>query len=290
MSNPRTPATLGSFVRLDTDVLPHYTSSDRVAYLVGAEPESTARLFGEIAERTPSAPRRGRVWGVGTVAGVAMVASLIGGASGAQAAVLPVAPVRVVLSSPTTTVHFNVTATVPAGADGGFGIEVGRPSLHYGVVLGDAYSDGPQFQVAAPTPSADMPLGQERWEAMDDGDGRVTGVLVDVLRQSRVTLNPVVGVLGGLLVTGRVTHYDPQHNDYRGDQASPVQVQALESGRWVTVASTMTAPDGSVCTVVPLGQGRWTVRIVRSQGVNVSGATSSARVGVVPQQPAPLDI
>lgn len=98
------------------------------------DPETLAAFLAAAPYRGPSRPRWARPVAVGAalvaVLGLA-VAPLT--APRAEAAVLPVAPVRVVLDGPTTVVRLTVTATTPTTADGGFGVEVGRPSVHYGI-------------------------------------------------------------------------------------------------------------------------------------------------------------
>ena len=108
---------------------------------------------------------------------------------------------------------------------------------------------------------------------------------VVVVRKSLVTAQ-AVAIPGGAYIAGSVKHYDAPTNSWKGDQNSPVQVQALELGRWVTPETVTTAPDGSVAAVVYLPTGVNVVRLVRPAGATVTGGASVVRVVTVPAMPA----
>ncbi len=105
---------------------------------------------------------------------------------------------------------------------------------------------------------------------------------VVVLRKSLVT-GRVTALPGAALVTGTVKHWDATSRSWRGDQASPVLVQALELGHWVTPATVTTAPDGSVAAYVALSEGVQVLRLVRPAGATVTGGASALMPVVVPE-------
>jgi hypothetical protein len=243
------------------------------------------------------APRhsRGSRWGrrnvarvvVGALAATA-VASLtgLGAPPRAEAAILPVVPaagkpIVVTVSGPTAQVHVDVVSTAQAMGSGAHFVwlRAGRLWLSG---TGDGGNEGNPalVHVGGTVPSTSLTPGTTTASLTDVGDATSRPVKLTVLRQSRVTLAPLVAFPGGVLVTGRAAHYDIPTGTYRGDQLSTVQVQVLRAGRWVTVQNAPTATDGSVFAVVPAPAGVVKVRLVRLVGANVTGGVSAVRAAV----------
>lgn len=245
-----------------------------------------------VIHREPVTPKRGRHL-ASTLAFLAAAAVVLGiapgGAPAAQAAVIPVTrPIVVTASGPTARVAVDVVSTAPMFRSGGHGVIVraGGATL-YGTAASSA--PGPQLvRVSGVVSSAVLTPGTTTATVTDIGDYRSTTVPITVLRQSRVAIDQVTPLPGGVLVTGRAMHYDLPTGVYRGDLVSPVQVQQwVAGGRWMTVQTVTTVgSDGSVAALVP-GAGRMVVRLVRPAGATVTGGASGWRAAVaLPTAPA----
>lgn len=115
--------------------------------------------------------------------------------------------------------------------------------------------------------------------AVDDVDGRSTAVVFDVRRRTKVGLT--ASVLGGstVLLGARVTHYDAVTGRYINSRLSPVRLQELIGGKWVTVKNVKTDTAGRASgLVVPATAGSHRFRALRPNGATVWSAASLSRV------------
>lgn len=215
------------------------------------------------------------------------------GTGRAEAAVITVKPgITVTASGPTVRLDTDVVSTAAMTRDGGHGVWLTLPSGYRvtGTAASGLGASAALVHVGGSVPARALTAGTTTATLQDIGDGGRTPIRVTVLRQSRITLGPVMGLTGAMLVTGQAAHYDLPTGLYAGDQQSTVDVQVFTGGRWVKVASLSTARDGSVAGVVPMVAGRWQVRVVRQAGATVTGGVSVVRsVTVASQNPEGWD-
>lgn len=284
--------------RITPETLTAVTDAGNVAALVGmggtlgADPARVRQLVAVAELAAPgvtvlperdlaSRSRRGLRLVVGAAVGLAAVAGL---AAPAQAAVIPLTkPVVVTVSGPTAAVSLDVISTAPMFADGGHYVTLRDGALALGAHgYGGSEGGAAWVHIGARVPSRLLTPGTTTATLTDLGDGRASRVPVTVLRQSQVVIDSAVGFPGGVLVTGRALHYDVPSGVYRGDLASPVQVQVLvgvgPAARWKMVDTRTTTPDGGVFAVIGATPGRVQVRLVRPAGATVTGAASAVRM------------
>ena len=219
-----------------------------------------------------------------TAAALAALAAPLLWTGRAHAAVIPVRPLplAVTVSGPSARIDLDVVSTAPMFRDGGHGVVLRTGSVAlYGTGAGDNDSGTALVHIGAQIASQRLTAGTTTATLTDLGDGGTTGIRLTVLRHSHVILNPVLPLPGAVLVMGRASHYDLVTGVYRGDTSSPVLVQTLTAGKWTTLATTTTAPDGSVAAAVAVSPGRHLIRLVRPAGATVTGAASPARVATV---------
>lgn len=237
--------------------------------------------------------RRRWLWRLGTVvAAGALYVGMFGGDM-AHAAVIPVTPrsITLTVAGPTARIDLDVVSTAPETFDGGHGVLLTDGRLQvWGTGAGGNEGGAALVHVGATVRSSLLTPGTTTARLTDIGDGRSISIPVTVLRQSRVTAASISGFPGGFVVTGKASHYDLGTGAYRGDLASTVQVQVFKAGRWTTVANAPTAADGSVAAAVPSAPGRFSVRLVRLAGANVTGGTSAIRMVTVPLMSARGDL
>lgn len=110
-------------------------------------------------------------------------------------------------------------------------------------------------------------------QAWDEVGGEVETARTKLLRQSRLAVTRVENRGGGrVTVSVRLEHFSG--DGYAGSNLSPVDIQELRSGRWVTRASVTTNRDGLAGATVATTGGMHTWRAVRKQGATVTGAVS----------------
>ena len=209
---------------------------------------------------------------IGTI--VTTAALLAGLPSTAQAAIAPVAPVRVVMSGPVVHVRMTMTSSTPTTARGGHGVEITSQLRNGMVATGEAWSDYSTIPVSIDMPSMLAPIGDWRMEAEDYGDGRVTPILVRVLRASRLSIGPLATGSGVAVGMVALTHYDPMAGRYVAAPGSPVRVERLSAGRWVLAATWTTDMRGVATGAVRLPAGPQTIRYVRPDGARDAAASS----------------
>jgi hypothetical protein len=106
------------------------------------------------------------------------------------------------------------------------------------------------------------------------GSGGSDAVTIAVRRQSRVSMTAAVRD-GRVRIAARATHWSPDEGRQIASRQSPVQVQELQAGGWVTVETATTSADGLASAVVTAGPGENVYRVIRPSGATVSAATSS---------------
>lgn len=277
----RTARPAGQSGRVGPETLPALTSPDRIAAVVGmgGMPDGRAHELLAVADKArrdaaqpegalPAVmpPRTGvpvRLLAVAAAALMVTAFAWVFGGDPAHAAVAPrPAGVTLTLAGPTVAVRVPVPgATVAAWMQTTTGAV--RLSVRRG------------FAVAV-LPSVLVRPGESVIE-LDQIGASVVRIPVTARRQSRVSAPMPTAWGGSMLVQGVVSHYDPATGGYRGDVASPVQVQVLPldgAGRWVTVATLTTDPTGAVVGLVPPMPGM--VRLIRPVGATVTGGTGIA--------------
>jgi hypothetical protein len=80
----------------------------------------------------------------------------------------------------------------------------------------------------------------------------------------------------GLTVSARLYAYTPALGAWTPQQASPVKVQELRAGRWVTIAATTNRRGRFLITVIT-GGGPRTLRVHRDTGATVAATNGTAR-------------
>ena len=249
---------------------------DRLADVVDANPHlaslTTTRIPRQVVRRVIVLPVVALLAGLGLVTGTPR----------AEAAVIPLSsrPIVLTVSGPTARLDVDMVSTAPTTRDGGHIVTLVDGPLTTLGVAGTGFGGGPALvHLGATVPSRELTPGTTMATLTDIGDGLTAQVPVTVLRQSRVTATVQMVQGGRMLIVGAVSHFDLSTGTYRGDLASPVLVQVLEHGTWVTAATvTTTGPTGAVAQVLTAPQaGTWQVRLVRPMGATVSGATSPVR-------------
>jgi hypothetical protein len=203
------------------------------------------------------------------------LALLLGLSAPASATVAPVAPVRVVVSGPVVHVRMQLHSDTPTTARGGHGVEITTTTRTGMIVTGEAWSDYATVPVALDMPATLAPVGEWRLEAEDYGDGRVTPIMVRVLRVTRLSVAPVTVTKGRASGRVAVTHYEPMTGRYAPAPLSPVLVQRqARPGMWSTVTTWATDARGVAAGSVALPSGQHVLRYVRPDGARDALAAS----------------
>jgi methionine-rich copper-binding protein CopC len=125
------------------------------------------------------------------------------------------------------------------------------------------------------------PGTQNELVVQDDVTGDWSTLPLDVRRRSRLTLTHAAPQTGGtLLVRGLLRHYSLEAGRFVPSRKSPIRVQQLVNGRWLTLADAATNPSGMVGVAVRPLPGHVVLRLSRPTGATVT-ATTSARLVVV---------
>lgn len=206
----------------------------------------------------------------------------LGVAAPASAQVAPIKPLRIVVSGPSTIVRFNALPSRPTSARGDFFAEVCHREIGATpVVCNGKWSDTPTVAFTLPLLSSDLVLGSQRWEVEDGSDGKVTGIAVSVVRESKIVTGKWVpiGVPGVIAGSAVLTHYDTKTYRFTPAPSSPVNVQVLDRSGWRTVASWTTDVNGLAHGTAKIGAAT-KVRIIRPEGSRdaaVTGMVASVR-------------
>jgi hypothetical protein len=94
----------------------------------------------------------------------------------------------------------------------------------------------------------------------------------------------------GLTVSAALYAYTPALGAWTPQKSSPVQVQELRAGRWVTVATLTTNSRGVFTGSVTLGGGLHTVRVARVQGATVTATVGTAHTFYLVPTDVPVDV
>lgn len=187
-------------------------------------------------------------------------------------------PLEVVVAGPTARIVAPLWSTQP----GPMVAAAGMQTRSLGYIETIVWGRGRGAELDWTLPSTLLTPGPGVVELADlHGEDPVTRLPIAVRRQSRVSAT-AIPLPGGVVVSGRATHYDIGTGRYAGDQKSPVLVQRLVGARWVTVATAMTSPDGTFLAAVRSAPGKASLRGVRPVGRDVTGATSRTVVVPVP--------
>jgi hypothetical protein len=216
------------------------------------------------------------------VAGAAVTAVAVGCATPASAAPVPavaypVASVQATIASPRTTISVT-TLTTTRARPGAIHVTLTAPGLG---VVGYSTQPGPGAVTVVASPlSSRLTPGTSTWTLTDLVDRTTYPVKVTFRRTSVIHVDWVNGVGGNQIgYSIKVSHLTP--TGYTASKLSPVYVQRLVAGRWVTAATVTTDQFGRVTGLVSAPTGRAVVRFVRPVGATVTGAATPGRAVVV---------
>lgn len=220
---------------------------------------------------------------VGAVVTAVMVA---GGSSVAEARVtlVPSDPVKVVVKEPVPS--FTATLRTNTTLDGKHyaSIWINSPVSGHLLFAGEGGGESRDVSVTGDvfTDEVKPHWGLVDAMAVDDVDGRSTGLTLDVRRRTRVSITRVTKLHSGVtFVSVSVQHYngDGLAGKYIPSKSSPVQLQERTLGRnWGKVDSTVTDSNGAATLVVSATPGRHIYRVYRPNGATVWSAISKTRV------------
>ena len=207
---------------------------------------------------------------------LALIAAVLGFAPAPPAAALAIAttpgPVRVILSGRTASVRLTVvsTASVP-GSPGTHDVALIGPGI---VAVGS--SSTPLVTAWTTVPAVRLVPGTWTGRLLDS-DGSSRPVVLQVLRQSRVTTWAATAEgHGQVIVVVVLQHYDTARG-WTGSKGSPVQVEYLAAGRWSAAGNLTTDATGTGVGHVRIPAGVRQVRVERPQGATVTGTTSTVQ-------------
>jgi hypothetical protein len=214
-------------------------------------------------------------------AGAVTAAITAGGAAAsatsAQAVAYPVASVQATIAAPRTTISVT-TLTTTRARPGAIHVTLTAPGLG---VVGYSTQPGPGAVTIVASPlSSKLTPGTSTWTLTDLVDRKTYPVRVTFRRTSVIHVDWVDGVGGSQIgYSVKVSHLTP--TGYTASKLSPVWVQRLVAGRWVTAATVTTDSFGRVTGLVSAPTGRAVVRFVRPVGATVTGAATPGRAVVV---------
>jgi hypothetical protein len=139
------------------------------------------------------------------------------------------------------------------------------------------------------------PLGRSVLAVTDDVapmDTTPARVVLKVRRPSRFGVGTWTPTYwgDGLTVTATLYAYTPALAAWTPQKSSPVKVQELRAGRWVTVATLTTNSRGVFTGSVTLGGGPHTVRVARVQGATVAATVGTAHTFYLVPTDVPVDV
>jgi hypothetical protein len=218
---------------------------------------------------------------VSTLVALATVPVFAGSSWAATAAPVPLAqPVQVVLSGPSATLSARV-ATVPPTApvwSTGHCVAVSAPLAGVQRRVGVSCSYSSIVPVKVTMPSRSFVVGRSTWMVRDLRDGALRPLAVDARQASRFAWGAILPVDTGLVyVDARVDHYHAATGAWGPSGLSPVWVQVLKGGSWVTVGSVTTNLDGHAFGLVGVPVGAQVFRLYRPAGATVWGAASATQ-------------
>jgi hypothetical protein len=213
------------------------------------------------------------------------------------AAVAAPATVRVVLGAAGATARARVTTpnVTPRGLRCASVWATSSVTLRLGPArLGHACSYRTSFTVPV-TLDRYTPLGRSILAVTDDVAPMNTTparVVLIVRRPSKFGLGTWTPTYygDGLTVSATLYAYTPAAGAWTPQRNSPVKVQELRAGRWVTVTTLTTNGRGVFTGSVTLGGGLHTVRVVRPQGATVTATVGTAHTFYLVPTDVPVDV
>ncbi len=207
---------------------------------------------------------------------------LFAGSSWAAPAVpVPLAtPVQVVVSGPTATLSARVAVSaLPYGPAHCVAVSAPVGAARAQVRVGVSCGYANPLLVRVSVPSRLLATGLQTWMVRDLQDGVLRALPVVVRAQSRFAWAALLPVETGLVyVDAQVEHYRPATGGWASSGLSPVWVQVLRGGSWVTVGSVTTGANGHAVGLVAVPVGRLTFRLYRPTGATVTAAATRAMV------------
>jgi hypothetical protein len=149
--------------------------------------------------------------------------------------------------------------------------------------VGSATSRRPGFlAITARIDATRIMPGANQIDVVDSADGTRRTIALDLRRESRVAITHAeFRPHARVALAVRVMHFDPGQNAFVSSQFSPVRLQELVNGSWITLAQVTTDQLGLAGAVLPAGAGMHDYRAVRPDGATVRAATSlTVRSGV----------
>lgn len=209
----------------------------------------------------------------------------IGGTPAAQAAEAPTpdpASVSVTLTAGTVTVRVPVTTRTP-DSRGRYCADVWGPTFYGRGFVGHGCARSSAFAVAVRLDSRFVPVGRSTLAVTDAVDPLATmpqTVNLTARRPSRFGVGTwtTTAYGDGLTVYATLYAYTPAVGRYTPQKFSPVKVQELQAGRWVTVAKGKTNSAGRFLITAIVGGGEHTLRVRRDAGATVAGQNGTAHV------------
>jgi hypothetical protein len=218
------------------------------------------------------------------------ISSTTSGAKSGKATAKPAVtlPARVVVSGRTLKLSGSVAApakgSASAAAVRALSLWFTYPGSKTPVKIGGVSADSKgMLTVTAQLNAARIAMGLNTIQIREgaSSSASATGAAVatvDVRRRSRVKIVNAVfkpttaGFAAAVAV--QVSHFDPKTVTYLGSRLSPIRLQELVGGTWVTRASATTNATGLATATFAATAGKHTYRAVRPNGATVWSATS----------------
>ena len=237
---------------------------------------------------------------LGTVGSAHAVSWSAGGAAAKAAKTVRVQPVvtlpaKVVVSKSTLTLTGSVsgvTATTATSLSLWFTYPNSTTAVKIGGVSADSQG---MLTVTAQLNAARIAMGLNTIQVRDAAGSSATSAQTgagsatfDVRRRSRIRITQVVfrPTASGFAAAAaiKVMHFDPKSAQYIDSRLSPVRLQELVNGGWVTRAEVTTNVHGVATATFAATAGRHTYRAVRPNGATVWSAVSTETTVRTPAQ------
>jgi hypothetical protein len=262
-------------IRLAADVLadPH-----------GGLPSGDLAAAREIAETATRLQRLLRALAAGALAALVLTVGLAAGPSQrAEAAEAPQPDPVAVRTVPVVLSSAYVTVPVRGVIRGRWGCLDAWGPTAYGVgYVGRGCGYGPVVTVTARLDARFVPLGRSVLRLTDEANplgAPAQAVTLDARRPSRFGQGTFLDMgSGDLWLSATLYAYTPAVGGLTPQRYSPVRVQELVGGRWLTRATLTTTARGVASGIVHLGGGVHVFRVARPAGSTVWSTTGRTRV------------
>jgi hypothetical protein len=218
---------------------------------------------------------------ISTVLALATLPAFAGSSWAAPVTPVPLqVPAQVVVSGPTAVLSTSIYSTATrAGTPHCVAVSApvgaARAQVRLSVVCGYANP----LRVTVKVRSALLSSGAQTWMVRDLADNSLRALPVTVRSVSRFDWGTLLPIETGLVyVDAQVSHYRQGPGWWAGSSLSPVWVQVLKGGAWVTVGSVTSNATGHAVGLVAVPAGRFTFRLYRPQGATVLATATPARV------------